>query len=114
MKAPSPAEVMFKAWDLDHNGSLSQAEFRSGWQQIRRATQLQVRLREQFTAVDLNKSGAIEANEYAGLLLVKQAGKSAPLLATFDGNRDGKLQWDEYLKFVGALAPQNERKGTSR
>lgn len=113
-KVPNQVEAMFNAWDLDHNGSLSGQEFGNGWRQVRRAAQADARLRQQFAVVDVNKSGAIEANEYIGLLLVKQAGRTAPTLATFDGNHDGKLDLGEYLKLVRTLAPQNERKGTPR
>ncbi len=115
IKPPSQAEAMFAAWDRDHNGSLSQQEFLSGWQQVRRAAQAQARLRQQFAAVDRNKSGAIEANEYSSLVLVKQAGTSAPPLATFDGNHDGKLQLGEYLELVRTLvAKQDDTKGKPR
>lgn len=102
----APADAAFAAWDVDHNGSLSPQEFRSGWQQLRRATQVQGRLRQQFATVDANKSGAIEPAEYGKLLLIERAGKSAPPLATFDANKDGKLQLGEYLNLVQTLGPK--------
>ncbi len=111
---PNPADAAFSAWDADHNGSLSQQEFRTGWLQARQVMQLQARLSKQFALIDANKSGAIEASEYGNLVLIKEAGKSAPPLATFDTNKDGKLQPAEYLKLVSTLAPKEAAKGKSR
>ena len=108
---PDPADATFSSWDTDHNGSLSQQEFRMGWLQARQVMQLQARLSKQFAIIDANKSGAIEASEYGNLVLIKQAGKSAPPLATFDANKDGKLQPAEYVKLVSTLAPQEAAKG---
>lgn len=104
--APDQAGEAFKAWDKDHNGSLSPVEFRAGWQQVQRMADLQARLRHQFNTVDANRNGAIDPAEYGSLVLVKQAGAKAPQMSTFDGNRDGKLGFAEYVKLVQALAPQ--------
>lgn len=111
---PNPADTTFTAWDTDHNGSLSQQEFRTGWVQARQALEVQARLRQQFAALDTNKNGAIDASEYGNLLLIKQAGKAAPPLATFDANKDGKLQPAEYLLLVSKLAPQETGKSKSK
>ena len=100
------ADAAFAAWDVDRNGNLSQQEFRNGWQQVRRAAELQARLRHQFAAVDVNRNGAIDAAEYNGLILIRNAGKSAPPLSGFDASKDGKLQLDEYLKLVQTLSPR--------
>ena len=110
----APADAAFAAWDVDHNGSLSPQEFQNGWQQVRRATQVQGRLRQQFATVDSNKSGAIDPAEYGNLLLIKNAGKSAPPLSTFDANKDGKLQMGEYLNLVQTLGPKEAGKGKPR
>ena len=108
---PNPADITFAAWDVDHNGSLSPQEFRNGWEQVRRASQLQARLRKQFLAVDGNRDGAIDPAEYSTLILIKDAGKAAPPLSRFDTSKDGKLQFGEYLKLVQALAPTETAKG---
>lgn len=112
--AGDPAGEAFKAWDKDHNGSLSPVEFRAGWQQVQRAAELQARLRHQFTTVDANKNGAIDPAEYGSLLLVKNAGAKAPQMSVFDANRDGKLGFGEYVKLVQALAPQDAGKGQAK
>lgn len=112
--AEDPAGDVFKAWDTDRNGSLSPGEFRAGWQQVQRATEVQARLRQQFGTVDANRNRAIDPAEYGNLVLVKQAGKSAPQMSTFDLDRDGKLAFGEYVKLVQALAPQEKVKGSTR
>ncbi|RZA22392.1 MAG: EF-hand domain-containing protein [Lysobacteraceae bacterium] len=112
--AADPAGEAFKAWDKDGNGSLSLPEFRAGWQQVQRVTDTQARLRHQFGTVDTNKNGAIDPAEYASLLLVKNAGKNAPQMSVFDGNRDGKLEFGEYVKLVQQLAPQDSGKGRAQ
>jgi len=112
--AADPAAEAFKAWDRDGNGSLSLVEFRAGWQQVQRAAETQARLRQQFTTVDANKNGAIDPAEYGSLVLVKQAGKNAPQMSVFDGNRDGKLAFAEYVRLVQALAPKDAAKDAGK
>ena len=110
---PAPAtprepavDATFKAWDTDHNGVLSQAEFRQGWNSVRQRAENKVEagLRTQFDRVDANHNGAIDAGEYGNLLLVQRAGKSAPTLASFDRNGDQRLEFDEYVALIGRLA----------
>lgn len=112
--AADPAAEAFKAWDKDHNGSLSPVEFRAGWQQVQRAAELQARLRHQFATVDANNNGAIDPAEYGSLMLIKNAGAKAPQMSVFDANRDGKLGFGEYLKLVQTLAPQEAGKGPAK
>ncbi|HOV96391.1 MAG TPA: EF-hand domain-containing protein [Thermomonas sp.] len=100
----------FREWDKNGDGQLSLAEFRAGWQQAQAAVQLQAQLRRQFASLDSNHNGAIDANEYTNLVLIKNAGKNAPPLARFDTNGDGKLEFGEYLKLVETLAPQATNK----
>ena len=104
--AQDQAADAFKAWDKDGNGSLSLVEFRAGWQQVQRVAETQARLRHQFATVDANDNGAIDPAEYGSLLLVKNAGKNAPQMSVYDANRDGKLEFGEYVKLVQALAPE--------
>ena len=111
--AGDPAGEAFKAWDKDHNGSLSPVEFRAGWQQVQRVAEMQARLRHQFATVDANDNGAIDPAEYGSLLLVKNAGKNAPQMSVFDANKDGMLAFGEYVKLVQTLAPQ-EAKDTAK
>ena len=112
--AEDPAGEAFKAWDKDRNGSLSLVEFRTGWQQVQRVAEMQARLRHQFGTVDANKNNAIDPAEYGNLMLIKQAGKNAPQMSVFDGNRDGKLVFGEYVKLVQTLAPQDAGKGAAK
>lgn len=99
-------DATFKAWDADHDGMLSQDEFRQGWSSVRRRAEdkVEASLRAQFDKVDANHDGAIDGTEYGHLMLVQRAGKSAPALATFDRNADGRLGFEEYLAMVAKLA----------
>jgi Ca2+-binding EF-hand superfamily protein len=99
-------DAVFAQWDSDHNGVLSRMEFGAALHEERdRAAQaLESRLRGQFDQVDADDNGAIDPAEYGRLLLVRQAGKAAPPLATFDANHDGHLQFGEYLALVRQMA----------
>ncbi|QIL19492.1 EF-hand domain-containing protein [Thermomonas sp. HDW16] len=112
--AVDPAAEAFGAWDKDRNGALSFPEFRAGWVQAQRMAELQARLRHQFMTVDVNDNKAIDPAEYGSLLLIKNAGKSAPQMSVFDANRDGKLEFNEYVKLVGTLAPKDSGKGAAK
>ena len=101
---PPEVDAAFAAWDVDKNGALSRDEFRNGWIALRRAGELQARLRTQFHTVDANKNDAIDASEYGTLVLVKRAGNAAPPLSAFDANKDQKLEFDEYLALVQRMA----------
>jgi hypothetical protein len=105
--APRPQpqiDAVFKAWDRDGNGALSKDEFESGYANLRRAGELQGRLRHQFGVVDANDNGAVDANEYGNLLLVRQAGKSAPPLSAFDANSNQRLEFAEYVALVRRMS----------
>jgi hypothetical protein len=115
-KAPQAAaaaaiDTAFRAWDTDHNGALSPAEFRAGMEALRRQAEEKAtlaRLREQFDKLDANRNGGIDANEYANLLLVRDAGGNAPALSAFDRNGDKRLQFAEYLALVSRMAPARQ------
>ena len=98
-------DATFAAWDKDGNGALSKDEFRNGWAATRDDLALR-RLRTEFARHDADKSGKLEAGEYAQLALVVRAGKSAPQMTAFDANKDGGLQFNEYLDFVKTAGTQ--------
>jgi hypothetical protein len=101
----SPAATLFATFDSNHDRMLSAQEFTTGYAGLQRAMELARRMRAQFAAMDTDKSGALDEREYAGLLLVKQAGKSAPPFSTFDANGDRMLGFAEYVGLVKKLAP---------
>ena len=104
-KQASP-ESIFNDWDKDKNKSLSLDEFKTGWAQLSQqiqARQVIAKLHQNFTAMDKNKSGALEQDEFANLELIKKAGSKAPLLSAFDADKDGKLQFKEYVSLVETM-----------
>jgi Ca2+-binding EF-hand superfamily protein len=103
-----PAVVMFKAWDKSGDGQLSLVEFHAGWQQVQAVAKAKAALDHQFAVIDANRDRAIDVDEYGNLLLVKGADKAAPPLARFDANRNGKLEFIEYVRLVETLAPRQE------
>ncbi|MGY3265647.1 EF-hand domain-containing protein [Lysobacter sp. HA35] len=102
---PNPADAVFSAWDVDHNGSLTHDEFRQGWARLQSRMQVEGRLRAQFQHLDTDHNGSLDAKEYAGVALAKQQGAAAPL-SRFDLNYDQKLTFAEYVGLVQALAPR--------
>lgn len=103
-QVPPEIDAAFKDWDADRSGSLTLQEFRNGWLILRRAEAMQMRLREQFQKIDVNKNSAIDGNEYGNLVLVKQAGASAPGLANFDANKNQRLEFAEYVELVRRMS----------
>ena len=103
-QAQARTEALFGALDTNKDKVLSLPEFQAGYASVQRTIALDIRLREQFRTVDVDRSGAIEAGEYANLVLVKQAGAAAPGLAAFDANKNQKLEFAEYLTVVRRLA----------
>lgn len=105
-----PAATMFKAWDRNGDAQLSLTEFRAGWQQTQALAKARAALGRQFATIDANHDRAIDASEYRNLLLVKKAGNAAPPLARFDADRNGRLEFAEYVNLVETLTrPQPAR-----
>jgi hypothetical protein len=101
---PATATV-FDTLDTDHDQQLSRQEFQAGYASLQRTLEVERRLREQFRTLDTDRSGALEAAEYARLVLVRQAGAKAPPHTRFDADRSGGLGFGEYLAAIRALAP---------
>jgi hypothetical protein len=103
--AHSPAPTLFDSLDTNRDQVLTRREFQAGYAGLQRVIAMQVRLREQFGVLDVNRSGAIDASEYANLELIRSHGKTAPSLGTFDADNDQKLNFAEYAVLVRRLAP---------
>lgn len=112
--AADPVAAVFAAWDRDGDGRLSLAEFRAGRAQVQAIARAQEALARQFAAIDADHDRAIDAREYANLVLVKQAGKAAPPLARFDADGDGRLEFAEYARLVATLAPREATHGDAK
>lgn len=103
----SPDDV-FNRWDKDKNKVLSMEEFRAGFVEVEQANMLR-KLHQNFVAMDSNKSNALEQNEFANLELIKKAGAKAPLLSAFDTDKNGKLEFKEYVGMIGTMARNNAK-----
>ena len=101
-QARATPESVFNAWDKDKNKALSVEEFRAGWTEIQQR-QVVGKLHANFVAMDANKSGALEQNEFANLELIKKAGAKAPMMTAFDADKSGKLEFKEYVELIGSL-----------
>jgi hypothetical protein len=104
--APATGPRLFDTLDANKDQVLSRQEFQAGFAGLQRLVAMQVRLREQFGALDANRSAAIDANEYANIELIKSQGKAAPSLNAFDANHDQKLDFAEYATLVRKLAAE--------
>lgn len=95
-------QMMFDRWDTNKNKALSFDEFDAGWKEVQMSMVMR-KLHATFVSMDANKSGGLEANEYANLELVKRAGKGAPMLSFFDTDKNGKLDFREYSQMIGKM-----------
>jgi Ca2+-binding EF-hand superfamily protein len=107
--APQAAtpEMVFNSWDKDKNKTLSVEEFKAGWTEIQ-MRQVVAKLHANFVQMDTNKSGALEANEFANLELIKKAGAKAPMLSAFDDDKNGKIEFKEYVEMVSTMMKNNK------
>lgn len=96
--AASPEQI-FAEWDTDKNKQLSLAEFKAGVEKAR-MQEVMARLEQQFRKADANNNKKLEPAEYAQLPAIKRGGASAPPFATFDKNKDGGLDPQEFLDMV--------------
>jgi hypothetical protein len=97
------APSLFDMLDTDKDHVLSRKEFQSGYAGLQRLIAVQLRLREQFGALDANRNGAIDASEYPNLELIRSRGTAAPSLVAFDVDHDQKLGFSEYATLVRRL-----------
>ncbi len=94
-------ESTFNRWDKDKNKNLSLDEFKAGWQEVQ-ATNMLRKLHGNFVAMDTNKSGGLEATEFSNLGLVKNT-KPAPQFATYDVDKNQKIEFKEYVAMIKAI-----------
>ena len=100
-RVATPDET-FALWDKDKNKALSLEEFKAGYQQVQAQGAVR-KLHQNFVAMDKNKSKALEQDEFANLELVKKAGAKAPQLSTFDADKNGKLEFKEYVSLIETM-----------
>ena len=101
-------ETIFNAWDKDKNKSLSMDEFKAGWTEIQ-MRQVVAKLHQNFQQMDANKSGALEQNEFANLEIIKKAGAKAPMMSAYDADKNGKMEFKEYVEMVGTMMKSQQK-----
>jgi Ca2+-binding EF-hand superfamily protein len=102
-------ENVFNAWDKDKSKSLSVEEFKAGWTEIQ-MRQAVGKLHQNFVQMDVNKSGALEQSEFANLEVIKKAGAKAPMMSAFDADKNGKLEFKEYVEMISSMMRNNAKK----
>lgn len=103
-------DKMFAALDTDNNKQLSYDEFKRGVVAERRQAMLQQQLRQLFASGDKSGNGALEAVEFNALPGVKAAKEPKPKFADFDLNKDQKLDFREYVQYVGRMSAPPAKK----
>jgi Ca2+-binding EF-hand superfamily protein len=101
-------ETVFNAWDKDKNKSLSMEEFKAGWTEIQ-MRQAVAKLHQNFVQMDVNKSGALEQDEFAKLEVIKKAGAKAPMMSAFDTDKNGKMEFKEYVEMISSMMRNNSK-----
>jgi hypothetical protein len=96
------AEVAFKRIDSNHDQQLSREEFMAALSNGRQGLVYQ-RLPAHFRDRDTDKSGFLEAGEFAALRMVVAAGDAAPTMASADSNGDARLDFREYAALMAKL-----------
>ncbi|MBP8098497.1 MAG: hypothetical protein KAY03_04195 [Arenimonas sp.] len=107
------AETAFARLDTNHDRQLSLDEFKAA-PAGRRQGLVYPRLPAHFRTRDLDQSGFLEAEEFAALQMVINAGSAAPTLASADGNGDGRLDFREYVLLMAMLDGALPQAGTDK
>lgn len=88
--AVAASAFIFTAVDRDHDGQISREEYAAQWLQV---------VRKGFERFDKNHDGTISRREYTAAykpIFMGDPPDVAPFLE-LDGNRDGKIEWSEFL-----------------
>lgn len=96
-------DQMFATLDKDNNKQLSFEEFKVGVVNQRRQVFIIEKLRENFKASDKNNNGTLEVTEFNALPGMQGMPAPKPAFATYDLNKDQKMDFREYVEFVGKM-----------
>jgi Ca2+-binding EF-hand superfamily protein len=97
-------DKMFADLDKDNNKQLSYEEFKNGVVNQRRQVLIIERLRENFKAADKNNNDTLEVTEFNALPGIQGMPAPKPAFATYDLNKDQKMDFREYVEFVGKMS----------
>lgn len=96
-------DQMFIALDTDKNKQLSLEEFKVGVVNQRRQMYIIEKLRENFKNSDKNANGTLEVAEFNALPGLQGMPAPKPTFANYDLNKDQKMDFREYIEFVGKM-----------
>lgn len=99
-------DQMFAAMDADKNKQLSFEEFKNGVVAQRRQMMIIERLQQNFKAADKNANSTLEIAEFNALPGLQAMPAPKPAFASFDVNKDQKMDFREYVEFVGKMSTQ--------
>lgn len=97
-------DQMFAALDKDKNRQLSFEEFKNGIVAERRQMLILERLKSTFKAADKNADSILDSAEFGQLPGVKAMPAPKPAFADYDLNKDKKMDFREYVGFVGKMS----------
>jgi hypothetical protein len=99
-------DQMFAAMDVDKNKQLSFEEFKNGVVAQRRQMMIIERLQQNFKAADKNANSTLEIAEFNALPGLQAMPAPKPAFASFDVNKDQKMDFREYVEFIGKMSTQ--------
>ena len=97
-------DKIFADMDTDKNKQISFEEFKVSVVNQRRQMFIIEKLRENFKASDKNGNGTLEIAEFNALPGLQNMPPPKPAFATFDLNKDQKMDFREYVEFVGKIS----------
>jgi len=97
----SNMDIEFRKMDADHDGLVTKKEIET-YQTSQIIAQAEARKRALFAALDSDHNGVLSPAEFMRLPSNEAAPNAAPMIARFDGNRDGSVSLVEYR--AGTLA----------
>ncbi|HWR96684.1 MAG TPA: hypothetical protein VN248_08155 [Arenimonas sp.] len=97
-------DQMFAGLDKDKNRQLSFEEFKNGVVAERRQMMILERLKSTFKAADKNANSSLDAAEFSQLPGIKAMPAPKPAFADYDLNKDKKMDFREYVGFVGKMS----------
>jgi len=106
--------AIFKKIDVNGDGTISFAELKEGLKTINKVKNMNLKeedLKELFSKIDLDDSGTINYTEFIAATMNQKLGKTKEqfyqAFKTFDGDKDGKLSYEEICQIIQPKTPED-------